>query len=159
MTHIDESRNFHNCEPQNVAWEEGRNEFQFKENCLFLFLRNFSGMCAKYDNNIKIPVIINFHYLFSSIFAAVTRRTPAGMTMDLFEQHQGTHILQVSQEITKSGTNVLRSSKTKLTENDYFFRQFQQSLDGFALALAADGRFLYISETVSIYLGLSQASI
>lgn len=31
-----------------------------------------------------------------------------------------------------------------------------QSLDGFALALAADGRFLYISETVSIYLGLSQ---
>lgn len=33
-----------------------------------------------------------------------------------------------------------------------------QSLDGFALALAADGRFLYISETVSIYLGLSQVS-
>lgn len=32
----------------------------------------------------------------------------------------------------------------------------KQSLDGFALALAADGRFLYISETVSIYLGLSQ---
>ncbi|KOC60745.1 Protein trachealess [Habropoda laboriosa] len=32
-----------------------------------------------------------------------------------------------------------------------------QSLDGFAMAVAADGRFLYISETVSIYLGLSQA--
>jgi hypothetical protein len=47
--------------------------------------------------------------------------------MELFEQHQGTHILQ--------------------------------SLDGFALALAADGRFLYISETVSIYLGLSQVSM
>ena len=31
-----------------------------------------------------------------------------------------------------------------------------QSLDGFAISLAADGRFLYISETVSIYLGLSQ---
>lgn len=46
--------------------------------------------------------------------------------MELFEQHQGTHILQ--------------------------------SLDGFALAVAADGRFLYISETVSIYLGLSQVS-
>ncbi|KAK0087835.1 hypothetical protein PV325_013925 [Microctonus aethiopoides] len=43
---------------------------------------------------------------------------------DMFEQHQGTHILQ--------------------------------SLDGFAMAVAADGRFLYISETVSIYLGLSQ---
>ena len=44
--------------------------------------------------------------------------------MDVFEEHEGTHILQ--------------------------------SLDGFAISLAADGRFLYISETVSIYLGLSQ---
>lgn len=33
-----------------------------------------------------------------------------------------------------------------------------QSLDGFAFALGQDGRFLYISETVSIYLGLSQVS-
>ena len=44
--------------------------------------------------------------------------------MDVFEEHEGTHILQ--------------------------------SLDGFAISLASDGRFLYISETVSIYLGLSQ---
>lgn len=43
------------------------------------------------------------------------------------------------------------SPRTPLTMS-YLF----QSLDGFALALAADGRFLYISETVSIYLGLSQ---
>nr|XP_018899813.1 PREDICTED: protein trachealess isoform X3 [Bemisia tabaci] len=54
-------------------------------------------------------------------------RSTAGLAMDLFEQHQGTHILQ--------------------------------SLDGFAFALAADGRFLYISETVSIYLGLSQVEM
>ncbi|GIY06320.1 protein trachealess [Caerostris darwini] len=47
--------------------------------------------------------------------------------MDMFEQHQGTHILQ--------------------------------SLDGFAFSLSADGRFLYISETVSIYLGLSQVEM
>jgi len=33
-----------------------------------------------------------------------------------------------------------------------------QSLDGFAFALSSDGRFIYISETVSIYLGLSQVS-
>ncbi|MPD00684.1 Protein trachealess [Portunus trituberculatus] len=51
----------------------------------------------------------------------------SGMTMDIFENHQGTHVLQ--------------------------------SLDGFAFTLAADGRFLYISETVSIYLGLSQVSL
>ncbi|KAM7376440.1 hypothetical protein PAMP_006174 [Pampus punctatissimus] len=30
------------------------------------------------------------------------------------------------------------------------------SLDGFVFALNREGRFLYISETVSIYLGLSQ---
>ncbi|XP_063709393.1 protein trachealess-like [Culicoides brevitarsis] len=59
--------------------------------------------------------------------SASARRTAAGMAVELFEQHQGTHILQ--------------------------------SLDGFALAVAADGRFLYISETVSIYLGLSQVEM
>ncbi|KAH1029460.1 protein trachealess isoform X5 [Dendroctonus ponderosae] len=53
------------------------------------------------------------------------RRTT--LVMDVFEQHQGTHILQ--------------------------------SVDGFALAVASDGRFLYISETVSIYLGLSQVEM
>ena len=47
--------------------------------------------------------------------------------MDVFEEHEGTHILQ--------------------------------SLDGFAISLASDGRFLYISETVSIYLGLSQVEM
>ncbi|XP_017494310.1 PREDICTED: protein trachealess-like, partial [Rhagoletis zephyria] len=46
---------------------------------------------------------------------------------NVFESHQGTHILQ--------------------------------SLDGFAFALGQDGRFLYISETVSIYLGLSQVEM
>ncbi|XP_064484160.1 protein trachealess-like isoform X3 [Ornithodoros turicata] len=54
-------------------------------------------------------------------------RSMANFAMDIFEQHQGTHILQ--------------------------------SLDGFTFALAADGRFLYISETVSIYLGLSQVEM
>lgn len=35
---------------------------------------------------------------------------------------------------------------------------FPQSLDGFVFALNQEGKFLYISETVSIYLGLSQVS-
>ncbi|KAM4825525.1 neuronal PAS domain-containing protein 1 [Thomomys bottae] len=34
-----------------------------------------------------------------------------------------------------------------------------QSLDGFVFALNQDGKFLYISETVSIYLGLSQVEL
>ncbi|XP_058797223.1 protein trachealess isoform X2 [Phymastichus coffea] len=54
-------------------------------------------------------------------------RSSESLAADMFEQHQGTHILQ--------------------------------SLDGFAVAVAADGRFLYISETVSIYLGLSQVEM
>ena len=49
------------------------------------------------------------------------------LPVELFDAHQGTHILQ--------------------------------SLDGFAFSLGSDGRFLYISETVSIYLGLSQVPI
>ncbi|XP_063993258.1 protein trachealess isoform X3 [Diachasmimorpha longicaudata] len=56
-----------------------------------------------------------------------TRLSSTAFAEDMFEQHQGTHILQ--------------------------------SLDGFAMAVAADGRFLYISETVSIYLGLSQVEM
>ncbi|KAK6640849.1 hypothetical protein RUM44_012547 [Polyplax serrata] len=56
-----------------------------------------------------------------------SRRTPAGLAIEMFEQHQGTHILQ--------------------------------SMDGFALVLGADGRLLYVSETVSIYLGLSQVEM
>lgn len=55
------------------------------------------------------------------------RRNISNIAMDIFDNHQGTHILQ--------------------------------SLDGFAFILANDGRFLYISETVSIYLGLSQVEM
>ncbi|KAG1661011.1 Protein trachealess [Nymphon striatum] len=40
-----------------------------------------------------------------------------------------------------------------------FLKVHMRSLDGFALALTPDGRFLYISETVSIYLGLSQVEV
>uniref|UniRef100_A0A6Q2X9E8 Uncharacterized protein n=1 Tax=Esox lucius TaxID=8010 RepID=A0A6Q2X9E8_ESOLU len=34
-----------------------------------------------------------------------------------------------------------------------------QSLDGFVFVVSSEGRFLYISETVSIYLGLSQVEL
>lgn len=34
-----------------------------------------------------------------------------------------------------------------------------QSLDGFVFVVSHEGRFLYISETVSIYLGLSQVTL
>lgn len=55
------------------------------------------------------------------------QRRNSSLPVDLFDIHQGAHILQ--------------------------------SLDGFAFALSNDGRFIYISETVSIYLGLSQVEM
>ncbi len=58
------------------------------------------------------------------VAANALRNRGFDLAMDVFEEHEGTHILQ--------------------------------SLDGFAIALNSDARFLYISETVSIYLGLSQ---
>lgn len=84
--------------------------------------------------------------------SSARNRSPSTIAMELFEQHQGTHILQVR----RPKKRVLSCRKN----NRFFFCFFVlQSLDGFAFALAADGRFLYISETVSIYLGLSQVSI
>ncbi|KAM6154396.1 neuronal PAS domain-containing protein 1 [Erethizon dorsatum] len=56
-----------------------------------------------------------------------SRRGPAALISEIFEQHLGGHILQ--------------------------------SLDGFVFALNQEGKFLYISETVSIYLGLSQVEL
>lgn len=86
----------------------------------YLKLRDFSG-------NGDPPWTRENSHSHKVLKGASSRRTAAGLALDLFEQHQGTHILQ--------------------------------SLDGFALALAGDGRFLYISETVSIYLGLSQVEM
>lgn len=63
----------------------------------------------------------------SSTLRRVHGPLSGGLAMDVFEEHEGTHILQ--------------------------------SLDGFAISLASDARFLYISETVSIYLGLSQVEL
>ncbi|XP_054271415.1 protein trachealess-like isoform X2 [Macrosteles quadrilineatus] len=85
----------------------------------YLKLRDFSGHGD--------PPWSRDHPSSKSVKGGLRSRTPAGIAMEMFEQHQGTHILQ--------------------------------SLDGFAFALAADGRFLYISETVSIYLGLSQVEM
>ncbi|XP_055846528.1 protein trachealess isoform X1 [Episyrphus balteatus] len=90
----------------------------------YLKLRDFSSHGDPpwtRDSSTNSKVLKMFSCRFSG---AAIRRSPA---VELFEQHQGTHILQ--------------------------------SLDGFALAVAADGRFLYISETVSIYLGLSQVEM
>ena len=72
----------------------------------------------------EIYLEIHLNILSSGSLRRLHGSGHGGMAMEVFEEHEGTHILQ--------------------------------SLDGFAISLASDGRFLYISETVSIYLGLSQ---
>ncbi|XP_076392631.1 protein trachealess isoform X7 [Megachile rotundata] len=59
------------------------------------------------------------------------------------------------------GANRVRSSASAAVDHFDVHQgtHILQSLDGFAMAVAADGRFLYISETVSIYLGLSQVEM
>ncbi|KZC05321.1 Protein trachealess [Dufourea novaeangliae] len=59
------------------------------------------------------------------------------------------------------GANRVRSSASAAVDHFEVHQgtHILQSLDGFAMAVAADGRFLYISETVSIYLGLSQVEM
>lgn len=59
------------------------------------------------------------------------------------------------------GANRVRSSASAAMDHFDVHQgtHILQSLDGFAMAVAADGRFLYISETVSIYLGLSQVEM
>ena len=83
---------------------------------------------SRHDKYSFKPPQINFEIHLNILIAGSLRRLHGsghgGMAMEVFEEHEGTHILQ--------------------------------SLDGFAISLASDGRFLYISETVSIYLGLSQ---
>ncbi|XP_059096323.1 protein trachealess-like isoform X1 [Tigriopus californicus] len=83
----------------------------------FLRLREFAANGAEKwtkDNNNRIK-------------SKIGRKHLSNLVVDVYQEHEGTHILQ--------------------------------SLDGFAISLNADGRFLYISETVSIYLGLSQVEL
>uniref|UniRef100_A0A8C6PC94 Neuronal PAS domain-containing protein 3 n=1 Tax=Nothobranchius furzeri TaxID=105023 RepID=A0A8C6PC94_NOTFU len=59
------------------------------------------------------------------------------------------------------GTQRRRSHSTIASEifEPHLGSHILQSLDGFVFALNKEGRFLYISETVSIYLGLSQVEL
>ncbi|XP_023669425.1 neuronal PAS domain-containing protein 1 [Paramormyrops kingsleyae] len=58
-------------------------------------------------------------------------------------------------------TKVHRSSRSLATDmfEQHLGAHVLQSLDGFVFVVSHEGRFLYISETVSIYLGLSQVEL
>ncbi|KAK3538114.1 hypothetical protein QTP70_030023, partial [Hemibagrus guttatus] len=92
------------------------------------------------------------------------RRSPSAVASEIFEPHLGSHILQPL-IITHEDRGICEASFWFLENKPFVwmmsltsfpFSLFLQSLDGFVFALNKEGRFLYISETVSIYLGLSQ---
>ncbi|XP_016887729.1 neuronal PAS domain-containing protein 1 isoform X2 [Cynoglossus semilaevis] len=58
-------------------------------------------------------------------------------------------------------SKVRRSSHSLVTDifEQHLGAHLLQSLDGFVFVVSQEGRFLYISETVSIYLGLSQVEL
>uniref|UniRef100_A0A8C6S810 Neuronal PAS domain protein 1 n=1 Tax=Neogobius melanostomus TaxID=47308 RepID=A0A8C6S810_9GOBI len=61
----------------------------------------------------------------------------------------------------KGEPRVRRSSHSLATDmfEQHLGAHLLQSLDGFVFVVSQEGRFLYISETVSIYLGLSQVEL
>uniref|UniRef100_A0A8D0CB74 Neuronal PAS domain-containing protein 3 n=1 Tax=Salvator merianae TaxID=96440 RepID=A0A8D0CB74_SALMN len=63
-----------------------------------------------------------------------------------------------SSAIKASGRRNVSALLTELFEQ-HLGGHILQSLDGFVFALNQEGKFLYISETVSIYLGLSQVEL
>uniref|UniRef100_A0A3B3SDM7 Neuronal PAS domain-containing protein 1 n=1 Tax=Paramormyrops kingsleyae TaxID=1676925 RepID=A0A3B3SDM7_9TELE len=63
--------------------------------------------------------------------------------------------------LLEGGSNLHRSSRSLATDmfEQHLGAHVLQSLDGFVFVVSHEGRFLYISETVSIYLGLSQVEL
>ncbi|XP_077989073.1 uncharacterized protein LOC144443456 isoform X2 [Glandiceps talaboti] len=101
--------------------------------------------------------------------ASIIRLTISYLRMRDFAT-QGDPPWNIIREIPPPNTSVLqkdfkmprrRSASVIATEvfEHHLGSHLLQSLDGFLFALTSDGRFLYISETVSIYLGLSQVEL
>uniref|UniRef100_A0A3Q2YPV2 Neuronal PAS domain-containing protein 1 n=1 Tax=Hippocampus comes TaxID=109280 RepID=A0A3Q2YPV2_HIPCM len=63
--------------------------------------------------------------------------------------------------LLEGDSNLRRSSHSLATDifEQHLGAHLLQSLDGFVFVVSQEGRFLYISETVSIYLGLSQVEL
>ncbi|XP_061424289.1 neuronal PAS domain-containing protein 3-like [Lethenteron reissneri] len=99
--------------------------------------------------------------------ASLVRLTISHLRMRDFAAH-GDPPWEPSRECSHPGTTakgmgnqcgqIPKELATEVFE-EHLGSQILQSLDGFVFTLNFDGRFLYISETVSIYLGLSQVEM
>lgn len=106
------------------------------------------------------------HYPASSSTSSIQVEPPySGSASDYAGQQ---HIEQAPSRVCLGGQNQAQAaekatgSPSKSAATIFDIHQgthILQSLDGFAFAIGRDGRFLYISETVSMYLGLSQVEM
>lgn len=84
---------------------------------------------------IDVPVLLIPHeksivILYSlSNTSAASRRTAAGMTVDLFEQHQGTHILQVNTATLLTTPKLDQKSTISSNEYERFFHLSSHLMD------------------------------
>uniref|UniRef100_A0A8D0GDN8 Neuronal PAS domain protein 1 n=1 Tax=Sphenodon punctatus TaxID=8508 RepID=A0A8D0GDN8_SPHPU len=92
--------------------------------------------------------------------ASIVRLTISYLKMRDFTSH-GDPPWTLRAEGPSPGAPGRRSVRLLLTElfEQHLGGHILQSLDGFVFALNQEGKFLYISETVSIYLGLSQVEL
>ncbi|XP_070762240.1 neuronal PAS domain-containing protein 1 isoform X2 [Enoplosus armatus] len=92
--------------------------------------------------------------------ASVIRLTISYLHMRTFAS-QGDPPWSPLMEGDSNCSKVRRSSRSLSTDmfEQHLGAHLLQSLDGFVFVVSHEGRFLYISETVSIYLGLSQVEL
>ncbi|TDH14860.1 hypothetical protein EPR50_G00025670 [Perca flavescens] len=92
--------------------------------------------------------------------ASVIRLTISYLHMRAFAS-QGDPPWSPLMEGDNNCSKVRRSSHSLATDmfEQHLGAHLLQSLDGFVFVVSQEGRFLYISETVSIYLGLSQVEL
>ncbi len=75
--------------------------------------------------------------------------------LDIMARDLGSHLLQV--RVFKQASIATRVSRRVL---DHALSGFVfQTLDGFVFVVASDGKIMYISETASVHLGLSQVRV
>merc|ERR1719211_730266 len=96
--------------------------------------------------------------------ASIVRLTIAYLRLREFAAHgDPVWSKETSQQQRLKTANAFRRNASTMAAMEMFEEHggthILQSLDGFAISLNSDGRFLYISETVSIYLGLSQVEL
>lgn len=82
---------------------------------------------------------------------------PPANTRESCIKELGSHLLQVSYRLSYLGTSCPTDGARHLPH--CLSVCLLQTLDGFIFVVAPDGKIMYISETASVHLGLSQVGV